>query len=117
MYDELLISKLETCLEHTEAIEVYLGDSNSSDSFFRKNNGANYDASLMRLQALGERMKNIIKKYPFVESDLNYPEINNVIRFRDYVSHHYELLEHETIFEICRFKIPELKSCILRLIA
>lgn len=116
MYDELLLSKLKTCLEHTEAIEMYFGDAVSAESFYSKNNGANYDASLMRLQALGERLKNIIKKYPFVENDLNYSEINNVIRFRDYVSHHYELLEHETIFEICRFKIPELKTCILRLI-
>lgn len=116
MYDELLQSKLKTCLEHTEAIEKYFDNLVSVENFYSKNNGANYDASLMRLQALGERLKNIIKKYPFVEKDLDYPEINNVVRFRDYVSHHYELLEHEIIYDICRIKIPLLKSCILRLI-
>jgi uncharacterized protein with HEPN domain len=116
MYDELLISKLKTCLEHIETIETYFGNSASAESFYHKNNGANYDGSIMRLQALGERLKNIIKKYPFVEIDLNYPEIENVIRFRDFVSHHYELVEHETIFEICRYKIPVLKTAISRLI-
>ena len=115
MYDDLLLSKLKTCLEHVEAIELYFDNATSSADFYNKNSGANYDASLMRLQVLGERLKNIIKKYPFVEYDLNYSEIANVIRFRDYVSHHYELLEHETIYEICRFKIPELKICILKL--
>lgn len=71
----------------------------------------------MRLQALGERLKNISKKYPFIISDLNYPEIDNVIRFRGFVSHHYELLEHETIFEICVVKIPQLRDCITYLLS
>ena len=104
MYDELLVSKLQTCLEHIEAIEIYLGDSATAAHFHGKNSGANYDGSIMRLQALGERLKNITHKYPFIITDLSYPEINNVIRFRDFVSHHYELLEHETIFEICASK-------------
>jgi len=109
MYSEIVIARLHTCLEHIRAIEIYSNDCTDAETFFSKNNGANYDGSLMRLQALGERLKSISKKHPFVIDDLSYPEINSVIRFRDYVSHHYEQLEHESVFEICRYKIPELK--------
>lgn len=70
----------------------------------------------MRLQALGENLKRISLKHPYVITDLAYSEIDNVIRFRDYVSHHYEQLEHEVIFLICQEKIPELKSKLLCLI-
>lgn len=112
MYSEIVAARLHTCLEHIRAIEIYVGDSPDAETFFSKNNGANYDGSLMRLQALGERLKNISKKHPFVIDDLHYPEINSIIRFRDYVSHHYEQLEREVIFEICRYKISELKACL-----
>lgn len=116
MYDELLLSKYKPVWNISWVIEIYLDDSNTAEQFYSKNRGANYDGSIMRLQALGELLKNIAQKYPFVIDDLNYPELDNLIRFRDFVSHHYELLEHETIFEICRLKIPELKRCIAHLL-
>ena len=116
MYNEIVVARLHSCLEHIRVVEIYLDDSADAEAFFSKNNGANYDGSLMRLQALGERLKNISKKHPFVIGDLHYPEINAVIRFRDYVSHHYEQLEHAAIFEICRYKIAELKVCIQKIL-
>jgi uncharacterized protein with HEPN domain len=116
MYNDLVFARLNTCLEHIETIEKYTDNASSAEAFFKLNGGANYDASLMRLQALGERLKTISQNHPFVINDLNYPEINNVIRFRDYVSHHYEQLEHESIYEICFCKIPELKRYLLTLL-
>jgi uncharacterized protein with HEPN domain len=116
MYNELVLSKLSTCIEHIEAIERYFDNATTSEQFFESNKGANYDAALMRLQALGENLKRISLKHPFVIDDLSYPEIDNVIRFRDYVSHHYEQLEHEVLFLICAAKIPELKSYLLKLL-
>lgn len=117
MYSEIVIARLYTCLEHIEAIERYFDGSLNSKEFFDKNEGVNYDAVLMRLQALGERLKAVSQKHPFVIKELNYPEINNVIRFRDYLSHHYEQLDHESVFEICSEKIPVLKQCLKKLIA
>ncbi|MDI1354460.1 MAG: DUF86 domain-containing protein [bacterium] len=115
MYDEIILSKLFTCLEHIEAIEKYFEKAKGPEQFFKLGDGLNYDATLMRLQALGENLKRISQKHSAVISDLNYAEIDTVIRFRDYVSHHYEQLEHELIFEICYKKIPQLKYCLLNL--
>lgn len=80
------------------------------------NEGVQYDATIMRLQALGENLKRISQKHSFVIADLAYSEIDNVIRFRDYISHHYEQLEHEVVFDVCAIKIPDLKACIVALI-
>lgn len=110
MYNEIIIARLYTCIEHIEAIERYFKDVKNSEHFFSLDEGLHYDAALMRLQSLGENLKRISQKHPFVITDLAYSEIDNVIRFRDYVSHHYEQLEHAVVFDICSIKIPELKS-------
>lgn len=44
MYNEIILSKLYTCIEHIEAIEKYFAHSDTPESFFELNNGANYDA-------------------------------------------------------------------------
>ena len=116
MYNEVVLAKLSTCVEHIEAIEKYFAGSEDSEHFFNLDGGVKYDATLMRLQALGENLKRIYQKHPKVISELGYPEFEMIIRFRDYVSHHYEQLEHEVIFDICLTKIPVLKKCFLQLI-
>lgn len=62
MSDEVLISKLSTCLEHVDAVSsYYLLLKQNSDS--KKNDSAlYYDAIIMRLQALGESFKRLVKK-------------------------------------------------------
>ena len=116
MYNEVILVKLYTCLEHIEAVEKYFKNAENAEYFFNLNEGLQYDAVLMRLQALGENLKRIAQKHPFVIDDLMYKETYNVIRFRDYISHHYEQIEHEVVFDICAAKIPELKACLTALI-
>ncbi len=116
MYNDIVKAKLEFCLEHISVIEAYTQGIVSASEFWEKYNGLTYDGTLMRLQALGESLKVIAVKHPKVIEDLNYPDINDLIRFRDFVSHHYELLEHEIIFNTTQYDIPKLKECLLRLI-
>ncbi len=116
MYDEIVIARLDTCIEHVESIERYFKGAKNPEHFFSLDEGLHYDAALMRLQSLGESLKRISQKHPLVIVDMAYSEIDNVIRFRDYVSHHYEQLEHAVVFDICAIKIPELKTCITALI-
>jgi uncharacterized protein with HEPN domain len=116
MYSELILTKLNYCLEHIEAIEKYCSDINDETTFIEHHQGLTYDGTVMRLQALGELLKSISQKHPEVIRDLNYSEIDDVIKFRDYVAHHYERLAHDIIFSIVRVNLPELKACILVLI-
>jgi uncharacterized protein with HEPN domain len=66
------------------------------------------DSIAMRLQFIGEVVKRIDKydKSFFV----NHPELEwkRMMNFRDFISHHYELLDYQIIFNICKNDIPEL---------
>jgi uncharacterized protein with HEPN domain len=116
MYSDIIKAKLEYCLEHIEAIENYtIGIANPSE-FIQKHNGLTYDGTLIRLQALGELFKSISIKHPEIIIDLNYPEITDVIKFRDYASHHYERLVYEIVYDITQRDIPKLKECLVLLI-
>jgi len=66
------------------------------------------DSLITRLQALNE---NIIEKLSpsFFQNNL-HRDIVPIIRFRDLASHHYELLNHNIIFSICKYEIPPLKA-------
>src|SRR3989344_5628018 len=99
MYSDVVRAKLEYCLEHIEAIESYTTAITNPAEFIQKHNGLTYDGTLMRLQALGELLKNISIKHPEIITDLNYPEITDVIKFRDYASHHYERLAFEIVYD------------------
>ncbi|XDD52971.1 DUF86 domain-containing protein [Leptospira sp. WS4.C2] len=70
------------------------------------------DSIAMRLQAIGDNIKSVVKldgkflnKYP----DTDWEKI---MKMRDVISHHYEGLDHEIIFNICKNKIPELKQSV-----
>lgn len=117
MYSDDILAKIYTCLEHITAIEKYTNGIANSDEFVQKNDGLTYDGTLMRLQALTEMLKKIAAKHPIVITDLNYPEISDVIKFRDYASHHYELLLYEVVYSITKTDIPKLKQSLLKLIS
>jgi uncharacterized protein with HEPN domain len=75
------------------------------------------DAIAMRLQVVGELLKKISRMNKSLLE--NYPEIewDKIMRLRDIVSHHYEKVDHEIIFDICAHHIPRLRSTIQKIIA
>ncbi|PJZ98819.1 toxin-antitoxin system antitoxin subunit, partial [Leptospira levettii] len=67
------------------------------------------DSIAMRLQAIGDNVKSVVKldsqflnKYPNTDWE-------KIMKMRDVISHHYEGLDHEIIFNICKDKLPKLK--------
>ena len=74
------------------------------------------DSIAMRLQFIGENLKNIYK----INKEIfdKYPEIewNSIMKLRDVISHHYDILDHEIIFDICENKITHLKIVIIKLL-
>lgn len=108
---EIIFDKLELIAESIERIELYTKDIVHPNEF---NNNIEtlwkLDAAMMRLQVIGENIKKISKYNPdFFESILSF-DTNNIIRFRDFISHHYEKLDIDIIFEICKNDIPTLKQ-------
>jgi uncharacterized protein with HEPN domain len=108
---EFVIDRCELIEESIRHVELYTknifrpSDFNSSEENLIK-----LDAAMMRLQSIGENIKKIYKLEPhFFEKVLSF-DTNNIIRFRDFISHHYEKLDTDIVFEICKNDIPNLKQ-------
>jgi uncharacterized protein with HEPN domain len=73
------------------------------------------DAISMRLQVIGELVKKIQKVDPLYLS--NYTEIDwkKIAKFRDLVSHHYEHVDCEIVYDICKMHIPKLKELVQKM--
>ena len=85
---------------------------NSSDDFMDSNEGLmRLDAISMRLQSIGEALKNIDKRdrdLLLEVADKTY--WSNIIKTREILTHHYIDIDSETIYMICDEKMDELQQ-------
>ena len=90
---------------------------NNSDDFLKDDdNITKLEATLMRLQASGEAIKNLDKREKeFLYSVADKKYWSNIIKFRDLISHHYTDLQADEVFDICENKLDELEENILKL--
>lgn len=88
--------------ESLAAINDYMQNIHSANDFIHLRQGRLYlDAITLRLQVIGENVKQIETVYPgFFAAALGY-NIDDIIRFRDFVSHHYERLDYQIIYDTC----------------
>ncbi len=91
---------------------------NSIDDFIADDDGLEkLDSIILRIQTIGEALKNIDKHQKgFLESVAPNEYWSNIIKLRDLISHHYVDIDAETIYMICDDKMDELESNILKLI-
>jgi uncharacterized protein with HEPN domain len=117
MLNSVVSDNLQIILESIILIEERFSKVDVPDKFVTSPEGVLLlDAVAMRLQVIGELTKKIHK----IESSLleEYPEIewDKIIKLREIISHHYEMVDHEIIFDICKNHIPILKSTIQKII-
>jgi len=103
---------LKFILESIALIKRRFESIHHSDDFFHSDEGLDrLDAISMRIQAIGEALKNIDKRdREFLLQVANETYWSNIIRTRDFISHHYVEIDAETIYMICDEKIEELES-------
>lgn len=116
MPDEIILENLQLISESLDLINKRFSNINQPDDFVLDDNGVMIlDAIAMRLQVVGELLKKIHKaNNSFLKG---YSEINwdNIMRLRDIVSHHYEKVDHEIIFDICKNHLPKLQKTIRKM--
>jgi len=117
MSEDEIIDTLDLLLESISLVQVRFLKIVESEDFVSTPDGVTIlDSISMRLQVIGESVKRIQKK------DLSlldrYAEIqwDKIARFRDLVSHHYEHVDHEIVYDICLNHIPRLKNVIEKMI-
>ena len=117
MLDDIIRDNLQIILESIVLIEKRFSKINSADDFVSSADGVLIlDAIAMRLQVVGELLKKINKMNKSLLENYQEIEWDKIMRLRDIVSHHYEKVDHEIIFDICKNHIPKLKSTIHKII-
>ena len=88
---------------------VYRIENSSKKSKLNFRDTTFYDATLMRLQVIGETIKCLPK-----EKRVRYRDVNWKIftRFRDIVSHNYFIVNHNALRKIILTELPKLKKAI-----
>lgn len=113
MPNPLINDNLKLILESIELIYQRFSMINQADDFVKNDNGVLIlDAIAMRLQVIGELLKKTDKvdnQFLKANQEINW---DNIMRLRDIVSHHYEKVDHEIIFDICKNHLPLLKKVI-----
>ena len=117
MLNSVVSDNLQIIFESIILIEERFSKVDVPDKFVTSPEGVLLlDAVAMRLQVIGELTKKIYKIEPSLLEE--YPEIewDKIIKLREIISHHYEMVDHEIIFDICKNHIPILKSTIQKIV-
>jgi uncharacterized protein with HEPN domain len=115
-HDEIIYDRLTLIAEGIQTIEVYSEGINSAEDFLKNTDTRKtLDVVMMRLQAIGENIKKIELLSPGFFAVQHSYDVTPIIRFRDFISHHYEKTDHEIIFEIISSEIPLFKERLSRL--
>ena len=111
------IELIDFILESIRLINRRFKSIKSSDEFLESDDGLDkLDAISMRIQAIGEALKNLDKRERELllkVADKNY--WSRIIKTRDFISHHYVDIDAETVFDICSNELEELESKIILL--
>lgn len=87
----------------------------TADDFFASENGSEkLDATLMRLQAIGEAVKNLKKRHP--ELMEKYKESfywSEIIKLREVISHHYVNTDTDVVFAIVKNGELDTLGCLI----
>lgn len=118
-YKEETILLLQRIQQTIETIERRNQSIYSVHDYLLTENGMEkLDAACMLIQTIGENIKTINEKTAgklFVQ----YPKIpwKRVIRMRDYISHHYDGVDADVVFETVKNNLPPLLETIKRILS
>jgi len=118
MHKLSLLELLEFIIESIELIERRFISVSSVDDFLDDDESIEkLDSIILRIQTIGEALKNIDKhQQGFLETVASHEYWSGIIKLRDLISHHYTDIDAEVIYMICDEKLDELKINIVALI-
>jgi uncharacterized protein with HEPN domain len=104
-------------LESISLIKKRFTQIDSYDDFLTNDEGLmRLDSISMRLQAIGEAIKNISKRDEEILLRFANKEYwSNIIKTREILSHHYIDIDAEIVYYICKDKLNELENYIKKI--
>ncbi len=117
MHDALIRDYLEAILDAIALIEFRFDKIKNANDFVKSPEGVTLlDSISMRLQVIGETTKKIEKKDPEILKKETGVEWDKIMRLRDIISHHYNTIDYEIVYDICTNHIKPLKLVIEKII-
>jgi uncharacterized protein with HEPN domain len=116
MPEDEVLDVLDLILESIRLIRDRFSRIRVPDDFVSTSEGVTLlDAISMRLQVIGESVKQIQKVNPMFLQPYSEIGWDKIARFRDLISHHYEHVDHEVVYDICKVHIPMLADVVERM--
>ena len=113
MHDDYIQDNLHSVFDSIDIIQKRIEVINKADDFVSTPAGAMIlDSIAMRLQVIGESLKNIDKVDPSYLLQFKTIEWEKIIKMRDLISHHYDTVNPEVVYDIYLNHLPVLKSTI-----
>lgn len=114
-----IIDLLEYILESISVINRRFKGIDSLDDFMNTDEGNDkLDAISMRLQSIGEALKNIYRQDKnILEGVRDEAYWSEIIKLREIISHHYVDIDSEIIFDICENELEDLQKVIKEIIS
>jgi len=117
MSEDEIAEILDLIIESIGLVQNRFTEISESEDFVSTSNGVTLlDAISIRLQVIGELVKRMQKKDLSLLNRYSEIEWEKIARFRDLVSHHYEHVDHEIVYDICQNHIPKLRDIIEKMI-
>jgi uncharacterized protein with HEPN domain len=111
MHNDFIRDNIESVLESIKIVQKRFENIKDADEFMTTPAGVTLlDSIAMRLQVIGELIKNIDKYDSDYLKQYKTVEWEKIIRMRDLISHHYDTVNPEVVFDICQNHIPVLES-------
>ena len=116
--NSLSIDRFLTIADSIDILLLRTKHLNSAEEFKINPDGLTLlDSVSMRLQFIGETLKKIDKDHPALLIKYDSVEWYKIINLRDFISHHYDLLNYQIIFTICKENLPEFKEVVEKIIS
>ncbi len=110
MSDDVLRNRVASIIESLSLIERRMAKIIEANDFVSTEEGLMImDSIAIRLQVIGETAKKIDLHFPNFRPSIGI-DPKPIIRFRDFISHHYDEADFEVLFEFCTLHLPTLKS-------
>ncbi|TGN09739.1 HepT-like ribonuclease domain-containing protein [Leptospira ilyithenensis] len=110
---EEIKERFEFITESILLIETRFKKIKFPDDFINSDEGLTIlDSIAMRLQTIGDNIKSIVKIDSNFLKNYSSTDWEKIMKMRDVISHHYEGLDHEIIFNICNEKLDNLKTTV-----
>jgi uncharacterized protein with HEPN domain len=115
----LLESIMAQVIESVDKIQRRFNEVDTPEDFLGSDAGIDkLDGIVLMLITIGENLKRFEKHggTPFMSK---HPEIDwkGAIGVRDFLSHHYFDLDAEVVFQICKYRIADMKKAVAEILA